>query len=308
MKNKAKNTISIISIIITMMLVILPATVFAGVESQMTVTVRIEGVSETFYYDTLQVPYSGATLSVKAALEYVDAQSEDVVISGMADGFVSDVNGDSSAMFGGWDGWSYMVNNITPDVGIDSYQLAEDDSVILFYGDPFGAVPMQFPEIDDTNISQGKLKIISKDSSYGPGPDYILTITENPVIGAKITWQYGDSVANYTTDANGEIIISADHLTMGAHAIQIEKYSTTAVDGKYIPLVLRFAPDMVVMVAESIETTPVPTTAPTPTTTVDDVISQTGSPATHDTVGSPIVITLALVTILLVVARKKGLI
>jgi hypothetical protein len=61
---------------------------------------------------------------------------------------------------------------------------------------------------------------------------------------------------------------------------------------------------MAVMVSEKVETTP----TPEPTSVLDDVISQTGAPATHDTFGSPIVITLALITIVLVVARKKGVI
>jgi hypothetical protein len=160
---------------------------------------------------------------------------------------------------------------------------------------------MQFPEIDDSRIGEGKLKFTSKDSSYGPAPDYILTVTDNPVVGAKIFWKHGESSATYTTDANGEITIDAALLTPGAHTIQIEKYSTTAVDGKYIPLVLRFAPDMEVIVTEKVDTTP----TPEPTSVVDDVISTTSAPPTNDTSGFPILVVLALVTIPLVVVGKK---
>lgn len=309
MKNKSKNLISIISIVITMMLVILPATVFAGVESQMTITIRIEGISENLYYDTIQVPYTGENLAVNDALWYLDAQDANIKITGLKDvanniinSYITDVNGESAGTFGGYDGWSYVVNNISPDVGMDSYNLNEGDSIVLFYGDPFAAAPMQFPEIDDSKIGEGKLKFISKDASFDA--NWNKTITTNPVVGAKITWQYSETTATYTTDANGEITIDADRLIPGAHTIQIAKKSAESVEGMYLPLVLRFAPDMAVMVTESVETTP----APEPTSVLDDVISQTGAPATHDTFGSPIVITLALVTILLVVARKKGVI
>jgi len=239
MKSKTIRRMTAMFLCIILMTSFLPSFVSAGVTSSMNVSIRIEGISGNFYDQTLSIPYSTPTLSVQAALLYADAQSVDITITGLSTGFITDVNGDTAATFGGmgWDGWSYTVNSTSPVVGMDACILNSGDSIVLYYGDPFN-VGMQYPEIDSSRLGEGILKFTSQDTSYATGSP---VVTTNPIAGATVTWYYSSTTATFTTNANGEITIPQGQLTAGSHRIQIEKYGTTAASGKYLPLVLRLS-------------------------------------------------------------------
>ena len=110
---------------------------FADDEKQMSVTVRIEGINRNLYYDTVEVPYTGDNLTVQNALMYVDEKNDDITISGVESGWITAVNDDMQATFGGWDGWLYTVNGVSPTDTVNNYNLSEGDSVVLYYGDPY---------------------------------------------------------------------------------------------------------------------------------------------------------------------------
>jgi len=224
-----------------------PQAALAGEVTTKSVSLRIEGISENLYYDTVQVPYED-TLSVREALAYIDAQSDSIVIEGLDGGFVSAVNGDASGTFGGWDGWLFTVNGEEALVGIAECLLNDGDSVLLYYGDPYG-VGMQFPRADASRLGDGILRFTSEDTTFDENWEPVVTV--NPVVGASARFYSGDSFTEYTTDQNGELTIPAALLTPGAHRVQIEKYGDTAVSGKYLPLVLRLAPDFTLMVEET---------------------------------------------------------
>ena len=50
-------------------------------------------------------------------------------------GKITDVNGEKAGKFGGWDGWQYIVNSVSPNVGVGDYTLSDNDTVVLYYGD-----------------------------------------------------------------------------------------------------------------------------------------------------------------------------
>lgn len=208
---------------------------FAAEEKQMSVTVRIEGISKNLYYDTVEVPYTGDSLTVQNALMYVDEKSDDITITGVENGWITAVNDDKQATFGGWDGWLYTVNGVSPIDTVNDHKLSDGDSIVLYYGDPYG-VGMQYPELDASKISEGILTFTSKDTTYDA--DYNPIVTTNPVEGATVEWSTDDGNVSYTTDKNGSISIEDKYLTEGNHSIAINKLSENG-----IPLVLRLAPD-----------------------------------------------------------------
>ncbi len=129
--------------------------------------------------------------------------------------------------------------------GIDGTILNDGDTVLLYYGDPYG-IGMQYPLVDTSNLQNGLIRFTSIDSSYDE--NYSATVTENPVIGASVTWYYNDSSETYITDDKGEIKIKEEQLTQGNHQIQISKSNNTG-----IPLVLRLPPDYCISIEEGVD-------------------------------------------------------
>lgn len=226
------------------------AAVAASAESTMKVTLRVEGIQSCLFYKTEEVPYTDS-LTLQSALQSIDQKEDSLTMTGVDAGYISDIDGETAAKFGGWDGWMYRVNGADAGVGISDYSLKDGDSVVFYYGDPYG-VGMQFPTADTSKLADGILKFTSADTTYDA--DGKATVAVNPVSGATVTWGYGSASAAYTTDANGEIQIDASQLSAGAHGVQIAKTSDNG-----IPLVLRFAPDYTIAVSESATTSAVTT-------------------------------------------------
>lgn len=218
---------------------------FAEEEKQMSVTVRIEGISENIYYDTVDVPYTGEKLTLQEALMYVDEQNDDITITGLENSYITAVNNDTAGTFGGWDGWIYTVNDISPNEGVSTYVVSEGDSVVLYYGDPYG-VGMQYPKLDTSKISEGIITFTSDDTSYDA--NYNPIVSTNPIADASVEWSTENGSVTYITDKNGSIDIDDEYLTEGKHSISISKISENG-----IPLVLRLSPDYTVDVSAKIE-------------------------------------------------------
>ena len=202
----------------------------------MTVKLRIEGINENLFYDDVTVPYTSENLTVQDMIIYADEQNENLTVVG-ADGaspYITSINGDAAGAFSGWDGWLFTVNGIEAATGINGVNLADGDSVLFYYGDPYG-VGMQYPEVDLSEISKRVIRFTSADTSYDL--DYTPVVTVNPVAGATVFFEGTE----YVTDDEGKITVQRDLLSEGVHAIQIEKKAENG-----LPLVLRFAPDFTV--------------------------------------------------------------
>ena len=218
----------------------LPMAVFAGAQHQMTVTLRIEGVSQNYYYETLTVQYSSENLTVQDLIIYADNNSDAITVVGATGSspYITDINGDVAGTLGAYSGWLYTVNGVEPTVGVNGYNLSEGDNVVLYFGDPYG-VGMQYPVIDVSEINTGVIRFTSTDTTYDE--EWVPVVTENPVIGMTVV--IGDKT--FTTDDEGKIVFDNELLPTGNYPLSIDKK-----DGNGLPLVLRFAPDATIDIPE----------------------------------------------------------
>ncbi len=241
MKTKALRSLLSLwtALLLSAALFILPA---SAEEGTITFSLRIEGITSNLFYKTVTVPSDGTPTLQEALLE-VEKAEEGLTFTGLDTAYITAINGEEAGTYGGYDGWMYRVNNLEPSVGIDQYELKAEDSVVLYYGDPFGA-GMQYPEADLSKIAEGVIRFTSQDTTYDA--NYNPSTQTNPVKGATVVWKAGEESATYTTDDNGEIKIDAALLTPGQHSLSISK-----VGEDNLPLVLRLAPDFTVTVPEA---------------------------------------------------------
>ena len=249
---RTKKGFGKIALITVMLLAVLFAFSSCMAEPEkMTVNVRIEGIDKCLYNNEVKMPDSDTqtnTLTIKDVMEYLASQESSIIIKGLdaQQPYITQINGEAAGSFGSYegcyDGWCYSVNGKDPGEAIDKVILKHNDNVVFYYGDPFGIFGMQIPEADISNIKDGVIKFTSLDTVYDP-VTYEPTTAVNPVKGATITWHYGDSKAEYTTDDNGEIKITEDEqLKAGDHKLQIEKIEAET----KLPLVLRFSDNFAV--------------------------------------------------------------
>lgn len=241
MKTKALRSLLSLwtALLLSAALFILPA---SAEEGTITFSLRIEGITSNLFYKTVTVPSDGTPTLQEALLE-VEKAEEGLTFTGLDTAYITAINGEEAGTYGGYDGWMYRVNNLEPSVGIDQYELKAEDSVVLYYGDPFGA-GMQYPEADLSKIAEGVIRFTSQDTTYDA--NYNPSTQTNPVKDATVVWKAGEESATYTTDDNGEIKIDAALLTPGQHSLSISK-----VGEDNLPLVLRLAPDFTVTVPEA---------------------------------------------------------
>jgi hypothetical protein len=275
---KRKIIKSVVAGIICVVLISISLVSFTSAE-ELSVNVRIEGISENLFYGDVTVAFTDE-LTVKDVLIFINDNYNEITIVGADVNFVTTVNSDSSGTFGGFDGWYYMVNSQAPAVGIGDYVLTGGEKIVLYYADGV----TQVPSADISRISEGVIKFTSVDTTYDE--QWNATVTTNPVSNATVTWGSGDNKVTYTTDANGEITIASQYLVPGEYKIQIEKYDVNDVDGKFLPLVLRFADDYTVIVPQPA----VEETQPGDSTSIAIYV---------------IVVVLAIAAVVLVLTKKK---
>lgn len=218
-------------------IVIVAAMPFAVSAETLKVTLRVEGIEANLFYGTVE--YESGDKAVTAA-DIIDKAAEDnesLTVVGASAGYITSVNGIDGGKYGGWDGWMYRVNDIEASVGVNEYEVKNGDVIVLYYSDAFGA-GMQYPELDTSKLSEGVIKVTSKDTTYDAS--YNPTVTVNPVVGATLKFD-GNT---YTTDEKGEVKIDASLLTAGSHKVAVEKYAENG-----CPTVLRLAPDAKVRIA-----------------------------------------------------------
>ena len=202
----------------------------ASASAEMSVTFRVEGPDNNLYYNTLSVPYSDS-LTAAQALDFLDEQSDELTFKGVSDGYISEVNNISSGKFGGWDGWYFAVNDISPDVGISDYSLSDNDCVVLYYG----GYPCSIPIVNTDRLDSDRIiKFTSNDTEYDS--DWNAVKVVNNIKDATVTV----NGTEYKTDENGEIKISSDNI-QSEMSVQIDKK-----DSSGAPAVLRLAPDYTV--------------------------------------------------------------
>ncbi len=199
------------------------------------VTLRIEGITENLYYGEVAIDSDPTVAEVVIS---ADTASDDITVIGAENGFITDVNGDTAGKFGGWDGWLFSVNGVSPTVGISDYVPNAGDVIVIYYSDAYG-VGMQYPVMDATDIANGVIAFTSTDVTYDESFNAITSV--NPV--ADMTVLFDET--EFKTDENGIVTIPAELLTSGEHTVAVSKVNQNG-----IPLVLRLAPDTKVVIPE----------------------------------------------------------
>lgn len=232
---KNRGILSITMLLVVVMLTGTMTPVASADENEMiTVSCRIEGLKDNIYNNAELEIAAGSTVEDLAKQINSTNDAPDISINNSTFGaYISKINGLAEFAYGEMSGWSYRVNGADPLVGISQYVLKDRDSVVLFYGDPFGA-GMQYPEADWSRLlSESVIRFTSIDSVYDE--KWSLSLIEKPVAGAKVTFRWD----TYITNEKGEITVTDKTGLSGYRAMQIERYD----ERTGVPTVLRFAPD-----------------------------------------------------------------
>lgn len=228
-----KKTAKIISASLATLLITSSAvTAFAAEEKDINVSLRIEGIDSCLLYNSYELS-EGSTAS--DLIQYADKLSDAITVTGAENGYITDVNGETAGKFGGWDGWQYTVNAVSPSVGVNDYTLNNNDTVVLYYGD----YPCFIPQIDTSALyTDGKLSFTAEQTTYDN--DWNPTVSTVAIADMTVTFD-GHT---YTTDENGSITLSKADFTSGEHSVQVAKKNANGA-----PAVCRYADDFTVSIA-----------------------------------------------------------
>ena len=234
-----KKTIAL-AVMISLLIGITAISVSAEPPGKISVSLRIEGVEETLYYDKAIEIAAGSTIEDLMVLANELDDAIGIVITGdPGETYIPEIAGLAQGTHGGYSGWSVMVNNIAPTVGQSQVELFDGDIVVYYYGDPWGEPGMQYPSADLSKIySDGKISFTSDDAEYDE--EWNVSLVRNPVVGATVN--FAGKV--YITDDNGEITIEDMAGIAGMQGLTIDRFDSES----GVPTVLRFAPDFLMYV------------------------------------------------------------
>ena len=209
-------------------------TAFAA-EGDVTVSLRVEGITDCLFYDNVTVAADATALD---ALKAADAASDDLTLTVTESdygAYLAAINGlyAGSQTTKGWDGWMFRVNDEAVSVGIDAFTVSNGDSVVVYYSDEFGDTGMLYPEINLDGLMEGKISFTSATTEYDP-ETWEPTVKQVPVTGYTLIWDGEKIIA----DEEGVAHLTEAQIADGDHSVQIERYAENG-----LPTVLRFAPD-----------------------------------------------------------------
>lgn len=203
----------------------------AAATTELTAHVRVEGIDKMLYNSDVTVKVKeGEKATAKSVLMAADEQSDELTIVGADANYITEVNGVKAATYGGWDGWMYQVNGVAAPVGIDAYEIAAGDSIVLYYSDEYG-IGMDYPVMNTEKLADKVLSFTSTKTTYdaeGKASTQEVKVADMTVTIAGETFK---------TDANGEITLSDTAMNALPAEITISKYAENG-----CPLVLRYAP------------------------------------------------------------------
>ena len=221
-----------------------------------TVSLRIEGKSETYFYGDVTTNAS----TVAELMNEVDAANDNLTISNPSGNYITAINGDveETVEEKNYYGWMYLVNGVSASVGIGVQQIKDGDVIVFYYSDEYGSHGFAKPVADLSKLGDREITFTSDahDKDFNP-----ITV---PVEGAKVTWDGKE----YVTDADGKIVIDKADFTVGDHSVGISK---VAEDG--VPLVLRFASDYKITVTADMVKAEAPAVTKPETKPAEDVPS-----------------------------------
>lgn len=214
-------------------------------DGKATVSLRIEGIKDCLYYGDVAISGSTTVLDVIKQADKDDDTLSVTIVPSIYGDYIKGINdleaGSYTAL--GWDGWSYKVNGIAPNYGVDEYTVSGGETIVMYYADPWNT-GMQYPTINTDNIANGEVSFTSIDSVFD-SETFEMVEKECAVTGYTLTWGSGSKKIQLTPDENGVCKIPFKYLTVGKHSVQIERYD----EKTGLPTVLRFAPDFKVTIS-----------------------------------------------------------
>ena len=250
MKKILRKIIAVIIVVLALTGMI-PQGAAADEGDMIKVSFRVEGIEENIYFNAEIEIAKGSTVEDLIKLVRGSGGAPKITVSDSTYGaYISEIGGLAEFAYGEMSGWNYRVNDAEPSFGISLCKLNNLDSIVCYYGDPFG-VGMQFPQVDWSRaLSDGIIKFTSADTVYDD--NWTPSLAVNPVVGATVTFRW----YKYITDNNGEIKVADKSGLSGFRTVQIERYH----EETGVPTVLRFAPDYEIYVpfADTPRSTPLP--------------------------------------------------
>lgn len=207
-----------------------------------TVDIRVEGISQSGIISTpsaIQRNFTATTNSSKlltaedALKQMLDSQQ---IAYEIDQGYILSIGGKSNAPYPAWyPSWMYLVNGVSPSVGIGNYVLQGNEEIIVYYANS----ETVYPIVEQDQLEDGSLKItISADVMNWSTWQSVKT----PIAGVGVIWD-GSLVG--TTDANGQLSVVPNQATVGYHSLQLDKH-----DASGVAIVLPLASDYQVKIAE----------------------------------------------------------
>ncbi len=216
----------------------------SALAADVTVKLRIEGIDKCLFYGNVTVDAGATVLDVIKAADETDPNLTATIIDSDYGPYLAAVNGIVAGAYTEkkWDGWSYTVDGVSPDVGMSAFVIENGDSILMYYGDPWNT-GMQYPTLKTDKLSEGKVYVTSMDTVYDE--KWNASVAECAVTGYTLYW---DGI-KITPDENGVCTLNEKMIEAGTHSVQIEKYDLKT----GLPTVLRFAPDFTVTVEKTQE-------------------------------------------------------
>ena len=130
-KERRKDMKKIISAIAAFAVVLSSLVVSPFAADEKTVSLRIEGKSETYFYGDVTTNAS----TVAELMDEVDAANDNLTISNPSGTYIESINGDKAGSIEPvkYDGWSDIINGVAPSVGIGEQQINDGDVIVFYY-------------------------------------------------------------------------------------------------------------------------------------------------------------------------------
>ncbi len=180
-------------------------------EEKITVSLRVEGLTENLANKTVKVTKSSTVKEVllSANISIEIAEDGKTITSILREGTVL-----GSV-------WQYAVDGVIKTEAIDTATIENDAKLVVFNAAENAVMPSF--KADEIALS-GVIEFIGTDKNG----------TTAPIANAKVSWETKSGDAMYTTDAAGKVYLSQDVLSEGKHTLKI-----SAVNDNNIPTVVR---------------------------------------------------------------------
>jgi|GEM_PF-1039474 len=198
------------------------------------ISIRIEGSADTIASDdSFAVTDDGSLTPAVAAAQLLDGKGIPYFMDySWGAPYISEIDGEASGAFGGWDGWMYAVNG-----DMNTSVIEAGDEVLIFYGN--------WPDGSDAGTY---IPVITADTDlYESGNDlavtletvYSMTVYDefwNPVSTENVTMALAgvDTRINGwsgVTDADGKVTVPSSAITTGTQTIRFSKENEGTVPG-----------------------------------------------------------------------------